>query len=755
MKNLSDYRELTYSELKNLKDNEDLVPGWRYVITHTTSHRIGSSSEINNGLPEKLVLTAISKNNFDPHVVSIDNPFDEIRYNIDIDKIYDPLTNLVDFTVDGFITYRKDENGNEGYFDIRNYKVEVWPRYDNTNGNTYEFQPNGGDRHGYTFTGIQSTHARIIIPTGVSFSYDNSGILQIGSQTLSNLGSTASDIQDNIESQLISGPNDPAYISYETGSISGFLYVDIYLSSNIEITWDQNTDGALTIENREIRYAIPTQTCRDCKIDKFTISAEQTLGGGFSRYQAYPNNIILENCSSCIIGKDSDDCIISGLSTNCKIGNTCLDINITPLGNISGDGFSTIILNYGLSVGGSSIKIGDSSTFCDIRGANTELGDYCTYISCPISFFGSNNASIHLFDCYFAPGSEGVTIRKGIKLRWLLPSALYCSISSETGLIDKTIAEEDSTSAYFSDIPAKLGVNWSGGRFYRATNIELDPAVIGLSPYIQLSKTKGSNDMIRCEMESYFIGGIGYNLQFRPQDNPIDDWTNNTYTQIWVSGDGWIENNGQGPDSLTRVSTKSPEPAKYLGPDVYDSTLITLDFNGVTYPLVGNERIVINGTTYRANGPSDELSYTAGTSSVTDAANFVTLFNYNPPNDYLTGFQASGRWVAIDNLDGTVLLARYLEHEQGDEYKWPMIQVLGGNYFNSLVVSRDSYSDNGPWYFTRFMSISTIINAIGTNLVDVRVGVVPAGWSGKINQANSNPIVFSNPISVDLNSLPF
>lgn len=126
---------LTYAELYNLYNTEQLIPDQKYLITNfSTIHNMldGSSTTggVNTSDDEPLILWATSINSFDKQAYSIKYPKDIIHYDITGGDTRDvayfdagvAITNLK-----GVITYRKDTIQNvETWYDFRNVKFRRW-----------------------------------------------------------------------------------------------------------------------------------------------------------------------------------------------------------------------------------------------------------------------------------------------------------------------------------------------------------------------------------------------------------------------------------------------------------------------------------------------------------------------------------------------------------------------------------------------------------------------------------------------------
>ena len=115
--------ETTYTQLNIEKTNTTLIPGQLYKFPFQTIHQIPTTSTLNVGTSEALIIRAISESEFGIEVYSLNYPNDIIHYDFDDILVEDGLT-----ARSGKIVYRKDtENNLETYYDFRNVLLR---RYD-------------------------------------------------------------------------------------------------------------------------------------------------------------------------------------------------------------------------------------------------------------------------------------------------------------------------------------------------------------------------------------------------------------------------------------------------------------------------------------------------------------------------------------------------------------------------------------------------------------------------------------------------
>jgi hypothetical protein len=120
--------ECTYEKLRELASNGELQPGMQYRLTDYKTRYIQPVTGIEKEAAsvEVLLLTAISTNSFSKIVSSEAYANDYIEYDFWDTKLRAVTTPQLDAR-NGNITFRRDENGNEGGFDIRKVLISVIP----------------------------------------------------------------------------------------------------------------------------------------------------------------------------------------------------------------------------------------------------------------------------------------------------------------------------------------------------------------------------------------------------------------------------------------------------------------------------------------------------------------------------------------------------------------------------------------------------------------------------------------------------
>lgn len=128
------YEEVTYNQFYNLINTSSLIPGGYYLLTdfktkhyiqYTDSNGNGTANDeaVHTGTLEQLLIRAISNNNYDRKVTSIQHPGDEIYWK------HNPISREKEYVTlggKGLIYFRKSSNGNQRDYDFRNVVFRRW-----------------------------------------------------------------------------------------------------------------------------------------------------------------------------------------------------------------------------------------------------------------------------------------------------------------------------------------------------------------------------------------------------------------------------------------------------------------------------------------------------------------------------------------------------------------------------------------------------------------------------------------------------
>jgi hypothetical protein len=115
----------TYAELQMLVSQNKLIPGCKYILSnYQTKYRQPDTNVIKTGSVERLVLTAISTNQFEVVCSSLDYPHDIIHYRLDLNMCEDGSTSRT-----GFIVRRIDESLGVMIDYPLDWRKMLWARY--------------------------------------------------------------------------------------------------------------------------------------------------------------------------------------------------------------------------------------------------------------------------------------------------------------------------------------------------------------------------------------------------------------------------------------------------------------------------------------------------------------------------------------------------------------------------------------------------------------------------------------------------
>jgi hypothetical protein len=128
------YEEVSYLQFVNLVTTSSLIPGGIYLIndfrtkhyiqyTDTNGNGTANNEAINNGTIEQILVSAISNNNYDRKVISLQYPSDEIYWK------HDAVNREKEYVLAGgrgLIYFRKSADGNQRDYDFRAVKFRRW-----------------------------------------------------------------------------------------------------------------------------------------------------------------------------------------------------------------------------------------------------------------------------------------------------------------------------------------------------------------------------------------------------------------------------------------------------------------------------------------------------------------------------------------------------------------------------------------------------------------------------------------------------
>lgn len=141
--------EISYNELKNLRDNANLIPGRKYRIIDYSTKTVGETVSSGNNLFDIIVealetnslneAARVCQHNNDSYFTNCNLESWEIKYCLDNDTSRFSWANTTNGK--GVIYYMKDDRNNECYYDFKNIKFKG---KDDKYHYTFELNINGG-----------------------------------------------------------------------------------------------------------------------------------------------------------------------------------------------------------------------------------------------------------------------------------------------------------------------------------------------------------------------------------------------------------------------------------------------------------------------------------------------------------------------------------------------------------------------------------------------------------------------------------
>lgn len=393
---------LTYSQIKTLKDNNELLTGKYYELEYQTIHTIPNTTVNHTGATENLLLLAISNNKFSSKVYSKQYPDDVLLYDFDDNLTEDGLVNR-----NGKITYRKYLINNlETYYDFREVTYRIWnintsaipPHQTNYQYSGENIFNTSGSYYMSIFphynTTLPSTNGFYFLNTSAFKSFNSTGL------TFSNILFTASTSYTDYKTF----PNPSAVENVTIGKTSTSSYPIVILDygcNNIKINDSENImifNGASNI-----------------KID----SKSKNLFLSFGTYDTLiynSENILLNNGCSKIFIKNSKNVSTTNSTNNMNIINSNLLLIESSIKNIYNNVYNVFsknadknIINYSnyvLQTTNSDCNIiNDNSSYIYIGyGLRNYFENNCKNIGFSIkkdnlSYYGAFNGNYFLHNC--------------------------------------------------------------------------------------------------------------------------------------------------------------------------------------------------------------------------------------------------------------------------------------------------------------------------------------------------------------------
>lgn len=384
----------TYAELETAKTNNELVAGAQYLLSdYVTKYRqpytnIIKETLLDGGINERLILTAVSRNQFDVVCSSLDYPDDIVYYDFNDKICEDDITPRK-----GFIQYRIDVKNN--YSATHDWRTMLWSRFKATAtvwasgsilaGNIYQVGTNlyMAIRSGTPLNETDTTYFKLICTVNdylwsgaaglaglkldkVDYAerYQNNGSISLTVQTPTK---HATITPKNI---CISSGSDKANTALKGLSDTVFMFssianfpqrINILLGAysntirhlSKDITIEQGTYGTIlsgtqiNIGKNNLNTIVVsgvgiTTGENNNNIILFAGNASINIGNG-NRY------VYSENCQKVRIGNGNDNIVIDNKSLGLEIGNANYDIFIgyNSIGNTIENNVRSVVLGAG------------------------------------------------------------------------------------------------------------------------------------------------------------------------------------------------------------------------------------------------------------------------------------------------------------------------------------------------------------------------------------------------------------------------
>lgn len=375
--------ELTYSELKTLRDSSNLIPGQQYRITDYVTKTIQGGTE-SAGHQFDIIVTALSENTLSENASAIQHENDtyfinndlsawKLKYKLENDDVNYCWVDSVNGK--GVIYEMTDEFNNTLPYDFKNIMFKRYAVVNSCNGimgnyaawegiSTEILSYNSDDyKYFYTFS-----------------CYDNNNVYD-----------SSLNIYSNSNNKLFVTNNHylPAKLSLVAGKEKQYILNDIAHICKIELDEGNYCNG---INNTKLGLGCYNYTILD----------------GCSNWEIKDNSkniIICAGCNDWEIGNNANNIIIEINNRGWKIGNDCNNIFTAP--GCGGWSIGNNSFNISLTVGCSNWKIGDGchdfeilsdiNCFEMLNGFNGLVNDQRTIIDLPEYDFRGQEISYPLF----------------------------------------------------------------------------------------------------------------------------------------------------------------------------------------------------------------------------------------------------------------------------------------------------------------------------------------------------------------------
>lgn len=286
---------LTYSQIKDLKNNNQLLAGKYYELEYQTIHTIPNTTINHTGSTENLLLLALSNNSFDKKVYSKQYPDDIILYDFDDNLTEDGLVSR-----NGRIIYRKFlKNNVETHYDFREVTYRIW----DINSSAIPLHQTNYQYSGESIFNLGGNYYMSIFPHYNTSSPSSNGFYSIFPSLMSSFNSTGLTFSQTLFTA------DTSYTDYKTFPSTEFSV------QNISIGKTKNVNYPIVIINGGTN---------NIRIDNTIGYKNIILGNGCSNItlKSETNNIIIKNGTNTIFIDNSSNIYLFNGTTKILLKNS-------------------------------------------------------------------------------------------------------------------------------------------------------------------------------------------------------------------------------------------------------------------------------------------------------------------------------------------------------------------------------------------------------------------------------------------------
>lgn len=364
----------TYTELQNMITNNQLVAGMQYILTdYKTKYQQPTTNVIKESTIERLILTAISTNQFALECSSLDYPQDIVYYKFDDNLCEDGTTPR-----NGFIQRRYDLKLkiNVPY----DWRTMLWARYTSDSSNyligttltPYSVWASGNAVMGVLY--LSGTNIYVAKNTNIPTSATDPNVFNLVGNTTTNDMITTKFVgySNGVKLYLTKSSSYTEYLTFNSMNLKNIYIGDCEeLTNNVFDTdvlnfYSENSFLNNTFFCKATNFTFGNYCSNNvfgsaqsaCMNNSFGngCSTNNFLQGSFS----YNNNMFKNNCSENVISPNS--------SNNC-FGNSCRSNTLG--GGCSNNTFGNSCYNNILGINCNSNNFGNGCTY-NILGSNKQ-----------------------------------------------------------------------------------------------------------------------------------------------------------------------------------------------------------------------------------------------------------------------------------------------------------------------------------------------------------------------------------------------